>query len=485
MKLSMWILADWLKKYQPLIKIEKGEPLLRSARILSDDIRIEKQNVYLARAKEFITNEDNKVICVNGHDILLLNTTDMDLVLNDIFDAFDFYNSWSDGLYESILDGCALQYLVDASESVFREPLLIYDSSHMVKAQSSKYGLGSLDDEWDIILKTGSSSIKKLQEMKEHLRKSKFSHKVELLNLPCFDERSLQRMLYTHENVAGRIILLEYFNKIKNADFQLLDTFGNLVELWMKHNTDTKTMREETAIFKDLLHGESISKKELDHKLYMAGWNPEHNKVLAKILIPPEYKDITYPLLARLENLLEDCYVFLQTESIYILVNLFYLPESKMTLILSYELKQSAACCGISFTFQDILQLAVCAEQCDIALQYSKKEKGKVYFCKEYALEYIRGVLQSNATKASVHPALAILREYDHKRNSYLYHTLYTYLINNCSLADTARQLSLHRNSLMHRLDRIRELTGIDTKDVATREYLYLSFEIMKFPARH
>ncbi|QOV18504.1 helix-turn-helix domain-containing protein [Blautia liquoris] len=485
MKLSMWVLASWLEKYQPAVKIERGDPILRSARILSGEINIEKQNVYLARANEFITNENDKVICVSGHDMILLNTTDMDLVLNNIFDAFDFYNSWADGLYEAILDGCDLQYVIDESTPVFQEPLAIHDANHMAIALSSKYGVGDIDQEWDTLLKTGSNSMDKLQQMKDFLHRSKFSHQVEIMNLPYFDKRFLQRMLYMHGNVAGRIIMPEYFKKTTPADFQLLDMLGNMVELWMKHNMESKTFREETAIFGDLLDGQIVSKVKLDHKLYMAGWNPEHNKVLAKILIPPEYKDITYPLLARLENLLEDCYVFLQTESIYILVNLFYLPESKMTLILSYELKQSAACCGISFTFQDILQLAVCAEQCDIALQYSKKEKGKVYFCKEYALEYIRGVLQSNATKASVHPALAILREYDHKRNSNLYHTLYTYLINNCSLADTARQLSLHRNSLMHRLDRIRELTGIDTKDVATREYLYLSFEIMKFPARH
>ncbi len=479
MKLSMWILADWLEKYQPAVKIERGEPILRSARILSGDINIEKQNVYLAGANEFITNENDKVICVSGHDMILLNTTDMDLALNDIFDAFDFYNSWADGLYESILDGCDLQYMIDESSSVFQEPLVIYDANHMAIALSSKYRVGDIDHEWDTLLKTGSNSMDKLQQMKYHLHRSKFSHQVEVLNLPYFDKRFLQRMLYTHGNVAGRIIMLEYFSKIRHADFQLLEIFGDLVELWMTHNTDTKVMREETAVFKDLINEQPISENELDHKLYTAGWNHEHDKILAKVLIPPEYKDITYPLLSRLENVLEDCYVFLQKGTIYILVNLFYLPEIKMMDILSYELKQSAACCGISFKFHDILQLAVCAEQCDIALQYSKKKKGQVYYCKEYALEYICGILQSKATKASVHPALSILRNHDQKRKGDLYHTLYTYLINNCSLANTARQLSLHRNSLMHRMDRIRELTGIDLKDAGTREYLYLSFKIM------
>ena len=45
MRLSMWILYDWLKKYRPEPRILQGEQVLRSARILSSETDIERQNV--------------------------------------------------------------------------------------------------------------------------------------------------------------------------------------------------------------------------------------------------------------------------------------------------------------------------------------------------------------------------------------------------------------------------------------------------------
>ena len=36
MKLSMWILADWLKTYNPQINIKDGRRTLRNVRLLSE-----------------------------------------------------------------------------------------------------------------------------------------------------------------------------------------------------------------------------------------------------------------------------------------------------------------------------------------------------------------------------------------------------------------------------------------------------------------
>lgn len=480
MRLSMWILADWLEKYNPIIKIENGEQTLRSARILSGETCIERQNVYLAPARDFITDEGDKVICVQGHDILLLNTTDMDTVFNDIFDAFDYYNSWSDGLREAVRDGCSLQHVLDDSGRILQEPMIIFDAGHLVLAHSSQFGVGTVDEEWDTLITTGSNSMKILTSMKEHLHRSRFSHGVQILNLPYFSMRSLQSMLFHNDNVAGRIILLEYGGKISKGKMQLLESLGHLIEYWMEHNREKKLLREESAVFRDLLENKQVDLAATEHKLQMNGWKQEHDKILVKIQIPANFRDIKYPLLSRLERILEDCYVFEHQNCIRIIANLFYLPEEKFVEILSYELKQSSACCGISYQFRDIAKLPIYDEQCTLTLQYAGKYKGGIYFCKDYALNYMYSILRAHVSKSTVHPALEVLRENDRIRQNDLYHTLYVYLKHNCNLAETARHLSLHRNSLMYRLGKIRELTGVDTSDENAREYLFLSYKIME-----
>ena len=48
------------------------------------------------------------------------------------------------------------------------------------------------------------------------------------------------------------------------------------------------------------------------------------------------------------------------------------------------------------------------------------------------------------------------------------------------SITYTAKLLDIHRTTLLVRLDRIRQLTGIDLDDYETCLYLMISFEIRK-----
>ena len=48
------------------------------------------------------------------------------------------------------------------------------------------------------------------------------------------------------------------------------------------------------------------------------------------------------------------------------------------------------------------------------------------------------------------------------------------------SIADTARAMNLHRNTLLYRLKRLEELVAEDLEDSMVRLYLLLSFEIEK-----
>ncbi len=76
------------------------------------------------------------------------------------------------------------------------------------------------------------------------------------------------------------------------------------------------------------------------------------------------------------------------------------------------------------------------------------------------------------------HPALELLRQYDHRQSSELYNTLRAYADSGGSVKLTADALFIHRNSLMYRLDRIREITGLNINDAHTLYVLKLSFDI-------
>ena len=65
------------------------------------------------------------------------------------------------------------------------------------------------------------------------------------------------------------------------------------------------------------------------------------------------------------------------------------------------------------------------------------------------------------------------LRQYDQERDADLVKTLESYLEHGGALVDTAKSLFIHRNTLLHRLERIESLCHIDLRHPLHRLNLY------------
>lgn len=70
---------------------------------------------------------------------------------------------------------------------------------------------------------------------------------------------------------------------------------------------------------------------------------------------------------------------------------------------------------------------------------------------------------------------LGVLLDYDEKKSSNLVETLFHYLECGGSYAETCKALSVHRNTLKYRLQRIRDVAGCDLSDAPTRFDLQLA----------
>jgi len=478
MRLSMWILYDWLKKYRPEPRILQGEQVLRSARILSNEADIERQNVYLARASEFISGEEDKVICVQGKDMILLNTKDMDEVLNAIFDAFDFYNSWADGLAEEIAAGCSVQDIVDCSDPVFRQPLLVYNSGNEVVGISSGYPKGSLDEEWDVLLQTRTNSMDFLMKLRKELKLQRNRRDTMRYFVEGSRYSSVYKSIFSGRVWVGRLLLLETDHELSKGEMQLFDTLASIVEHWTSDSSRANQMKEETAVFRELIDGQPVSREEVDHKLQMAGWQKEHKKQLIRIEIPQNRMEISRALAQRLEHAFADGYVIDASEVLYLLVNKDLLPERDLEDALKELLSKSRLCAVASYDFTDVYKLSDYNEQCMLTYKYIPRREGVLYHCPDYALECIHSFVATSVPGVLRHPALELLKNCDRENGSDLYGTLYAYLRSSCNMAETARRLHLHRNSLLYRLNQIRELTGISLDDADAREYLLFSYYI-------
>ena len=80
----------------------------------------------------------------------------------------------------------------------------------------------------------------------------------------------------------------------------------------------------------------------------------------------------------------------------------------------------------------------------------------------------IEALLQELADDTALEPFRALiepLKEHDRTRRSDLVRTLRTYFAAGTNASEAADRLFLHRNSMLYRLERIQNLTGLDLKD--------------------
>ena len=118
--------------------------------------------------------------------------------------------------------------------------------------------------------------------------------------------------------------------------------------------------------------------------------------------------------------------------------------------------------------------------QAMLTFQSDSYRIGEISSCQEHIFPYMLHILHTNARMSLIHPALLTLSQYDEEHQSNYCHVLYTYLKNQCNQTETANILSMHRSSLLRKLNKILQITDVDLSDYVTRIHLLISFELNK-----
>lgn len=92
--------------------------------------------------------------------------------------------------------------------------------------------------------------------------------------------------------------------------------------------------------------------------------------------------------------------------------------------------------------------------------------------------QLIRCVTRVQPPVTMIHPAISLLADHDRKNATDYLKTLAFYLRNRCNVADTAKELNMHRNTLLHRIKRICEITGVSFEDWKMRRALLYSIDM-------
>jgi len=137
---------------------------------------------------------------------------------------------------------------------------------------------------------------------------------------------------------------------------------------------------------------------------------------------------------------------------------------------------------GISDRFENLLDVKTYLYQAKEALSIASKRGASFVFSiyNQCVLEDILGKIKSGMEAHNyIHPALPLLAALDLESGTEYYHTLETYLKNMLSSSKTSAILNIHRNTLLYRINKIIDYTGIDFENQDTCMHLHLSFYLV------
>ena len=145
------------------------------------------------------------------------------------------------------------------------------------------------------------------------------------------------------------------------------------------------------------------------------------------------------------------------------------------------------ATCGVSNVFDHIVQARTAYDQARRAVRYGERASAvlddhRLFFYCDYAYMHAIDLVDRRANLLTLcPPSLRKLRDYDANHGGELMDTLFCYLQVAGSTARAAKMLTLHKNTLLYRMNRIKQILGNNLTSGEDLFQLQMGFRILLY----
>ena len=473
MKLSLPIIADKLSEFDPEMHLTAGERCIRGVRPLLPETAVRPDMLYVAAVP-------GGAACTCGEERMTLRTDDTARVISAILDVFEDLQEWQRALDAAAEQGSTVQRFLDLSSDVLPFPTVITDPFGNVVGRSGAFAAQTVDRFWQGAVRD------------RHAASPVFSAALRGENGEPAEEWSATPKIYvTDENriigahlclngeMVGYMVMVEYGRRLTQGTCQLAETLCAAIARALDVQGENAELCTAMTMAENFFRGRPVDLQLLWERVTRAARRDEEDLelVLFHSLLHTHLSFLN-SFAYRLAGGPEPCFslVFRSSVAAVICVD----REEAFLASVRDTMPDDQLICGVSLQFSTVDAMQKAMGQAALALRSGPQTAGTVSRCVDYAYTYLVDKLAGDSAFGTelLHPGLARLKKYDEKHGTQFYETLYAYLSNERNVVATARSLFIHRNSMIYRLQRIRELLQTDLDDPRMRSYLLLSYHI-------
>lgn len=478
MKLNLWMIANRLYQMEPEMHIPEEAPAdLQSARLSATPHCV------------FVYQREEDVICDAGREggYLIFYKEDYRQIYNIVQDTFDFYQNWEQIMQEA-REKLDYKMVMENSWMVFHNPMVLLDGSNKVLCMSRQYDRDNINNDWTYLRQHGYSSPQVIEYLMNEGRYNRYflDTKAKIYSFRdqniCMDMISCA--LFWKENNIGRINILEYERKLNVGDMKLAEFAGKYLTGILEELAE---QTDQTGMlmhyFTRMLLGLPISDTEQEYWKQYVHWSPEKEY---RICVLTFEEELSVQKAVSVRNMIQNSFpqvlavnydgniVFSISDT-----QLEYLYRSRVLDDLWQCIKFRA---GLSLSYRQLTDIPHAYKQACKAAEYSSsKEKLVLADFYVYAVRYLVENAKDLSFYYACHPDIRRLYMKKSTDKEQILKTYFCYLQNHRSISATARELQIHKNTLIYRIRRIEESFQYDDASAYTREYMLLSMYILYY----
>lgn len=394
-------------------------------------------------------------------------------------------------LLDALLSEKGLQHIIDTAAQIFGNPLYVVDLQHKYLAISS--GNSQNNEFLERELKSGYISGEGITMIEQ----SGLDEKIRRNGKPYLFDNKLDKQCMLIDIVliqgieVGHIMLQEFNHPYGENDDRLLRHLSQLVAMELQKDdifTNNKGVMY-SYFLADILKNPGINSSYIHERLTMLGFTLKEELYML-VMPPPSY--ISSKL--RLEIIVEQIHYIIHG-SLYVLYEnaiVFLVSRDKHKGLSSYEveklddfLRVNNLKLGVSNYFTKLSDAAKFYKQARDAVKFSIKfsdTRSLCYFSDYYIYQMLHACEKDDPNiQYLIQPGLMQLYEYDAEKSTDFLTTLYEYIMLPNQPAQVAANLHIHKNTLLYRMGKIKEITSCSFEKGDDFLAFNLSFKILKY----
>ncbi|MFA0815352.1 MAG: PucR family transcriptional regulator [Anaerofustis sp.] len=504
MNLNMEIIAEELHENYHLYPLDRtiDRTELISARILgresmpSDshlyiaDIQTLEQYPYRNMLTHVISCEDCREFLQSDCNFLQIDSkTDAVALLSRVQDIFDRYR-----IFEDQVKDCGMAYenltvLLNQFSAFLGNPIALFDASLYLFLKSELY-TDTLSGVWEHSLQEGAmeGSVRRIICNPDALKRMD-SENMPYLICPKNEQEALVCRVKINEKSVFTAVLIAANRSIGEADKWVMRYFTDVVSILLHRKVFMK-LTDNSVLERHLnrmCRGISVSKALLRSDLKKYGWEDSayylcvfqseniHEEGLAEDVLR-----LLFPMALITSNAMEKYSHGTLNEQIMMLKAS---EEFDLDALLS-QMEELAdkhrLTCGVSLRFHDASLSGMYYQNVCEAMEWNKD--GRVTNYSEFREEHRIGILsRTTDIRRFIHPDALKLYLDDIENGGVLLESLYRYLCEGKSLTKASKVLSIHRNTLVYRLENIEKKSSFRTDDDTECDAMKDSYRIIRF----